>query len=214
MARKKRQRYFLTSGEEVPGVTTILNVIAKPALVQWANRMGLQGIDTTKYVDDLATIGTAAHAIIAGRISQTPVDLRDYTPNQVDKAENSVLSYLEWEKHQQMETVVAETPLVSQTLRYGGTPDWFGRLDGRPVLLDFKTSKGIYNEHFYQLGAYWNLLREQGHEIDEVRILRVGRESSEGFEQRVIPGDRIPDYFEVFQAALELYYAIRNVEKT
>ncbi|MBA7569795.1 hypothetical protein ES708_11536 [subsurface metagenome] len=56
--------YRTRSGQSVPGVTTILSVLNKPALVPWANRMGLQGIDVAKYVDDKAAIGTLAHYLI------------------------------------------------------------------------------------------------------------------------------------------------------
>src|SRR5439155_21898181 len=51
---KAHVRYYTSKGEQVPGVTTILSVLNKPALVSWANRMGLQGIDTHKYVDEAA----------------------------------------------------------------------------------------------------------------------------------------------------------------
>ena len=96
---------------------------------------------------------------------------------------------------------------------YGGTPDWFGQLDGRWVLLDFKTSRGIYNDHLFQLSAYWNLLVEQDFEVDEARILRVGREESEGFEERTVSAESLPMYFEVFKAALKLRNAIKMVPK-
>ena len=46
--------YKLASGARVPGVTTVLSVLNKPALVPWANKLGLEGIDVRKYVDALA----------------------------------------------------------------------------------------------------------------------------------------------------------------
>jgi len=46
--------YKLADGVPVPGVTTILSVLNKPALVKWANNLGLQGIDSSKYVDEKA----------------------------------------------------------------------------------------------------------------------------------------------------------------
>ena len=50
--------YKTKDGKRVPGVTTILGVINKPALVRWANNLGLQGIDSTNYVDATARCGT------------------------------------------------------------------------------------------------------------------------------------------------------------
>lgn len=213
MAKKTRQRYFLEDGTEVPGVTTILSVINKPALVAWANKMGLQGIDTNRHVDELATIGTLAHSLIQAHLSKVAPDLRDYSPNQVGLAENACLSYFEWEKHRQMETILAEQPLVSELGHFGGTPDWYGALDGRRVLLDFKTSRGIYDDHLYQLSAYWHLLREKGHVVDECRILRVGREPNEGFEERTVSDDSMQPYFDVFSAALSLHQAMKGARR-
>lgn len=212
MVKKKRQKYFLASGEEVQGATTILGVIAKPALINWANRQGLAGIDTARKVDDLADIGTLAHSMIHAHIQKGAADFSDYTPNQRDRAENAVLSYFAWEQGKTLETKVSEVPLVSEKLRYGGTPDWYGLLDGVPTLLDFKTSKGIFVDHLYQLGAYWNLLVEAGHPVAEARILRVGRAANEGFEERVVPADKLPAYFSVFAAALTLKNSIRVVD--
>ena len=193
-------------------MTTILGVIAKPALVTWANRMGLQGIDTTRHVDDLAQSGTLAHGLIQEHLTGQKVDQSEFTHVQIDRAENAVLSYFEWEKHQHMETILAETPLVSEELHFGGTPDWYGKLGARRVLLDFKTSKGIWPDHLYQLAGYAYLLTEAGHHIDEARILRIGREPEEGFEERVVSGEAIPKYLAVFEAALELYKAVRRAK--
>src|SRR3990167_1937583 len=128
--RAGRQRYQLKDGTLVPGVTTVLGVISKPALISWANRQGLAGIDTTKYVDSLAAVGTAAHLLIQAHLTKTEPDLSDFTPNQVSLAENALLSFMEWTKGRELETILSETPLVCEDCRFGGTPDWHGLIDG------------------------------------------------------------------------------------
>ncbi len=213
MARKQRQRYFLADGTEVPGVTTILGVINKPALLYWANQEGLKGIDTARQTDGLAQVGTLAHSLIQEHLTGSPVDFGSYTPEQRSLADNAVNAYHAWEKGRTVETEKAEVPMVSEALMYGGTPDWFGKLDGRWVLLDFKTSRTIYDDHVFQLSAYWNLLVEQDFQVDEARILRVGRKPEEGFEERTVSAESLPMYFEVFKAALRLRNAIQMVPK-
>ena len=37
-------QYKLVDGTKVPSVTTVLGILNKPALVKWANNLGLQGI--------------------------------------------------------------------------------------------------------------------------------------------------------------------------
>ncbi len=210
---KAHTRYTLEDRTRVPGVTTILGVINKPALVPWANRMGLNGIDTSKHVDELADIGTLAHAMIAHFLGGPAPDLDDYSKNQIDRAENSVLSFHEWAKGKTLKTAFSERQMVSESLRYGGTCDWLGAIDGVETLLDLKTGKAIYDEHLYQVAAYWNLAREDGLDAREIRILQVGRNEDEGFSERIIPAATIPKYFAVFTAALHLYEAIRAAKK-
>ena len=207
------QQYHLKSGQLVPGVTTALNVIHKGALVPWANRLGLQGIKTTEYVDEMATIGTLAHEMIAHHLGASEPDLSDYTPKQVSLAENACLSYYEWEKGKKMETILVEAQLVSEDYEYGGTVDWYGTVDGVLTLVDLKTSKALYDDHVYQLAAYRHLLTENGHGVETARLLQVGRSEDEGFSERVYPGDSIEPYFDVFSAALRLYNAIRATKR-
>jgi len=210
---KAHTRYTLQDGTRVPGVTTVLNVIAKPALIAWANRMGLDGINTSKHVDELADIGTLAHAMIAHHLGGPAPDLDDYSKNQIDRAENSVLSFHEWAKGKTIVTAHSERQMVSEELRYGGTCGWLGAIDGVETLLDLKTGKAIYDEHLYQVAAYWNLAREGGLDVREIRILQVGRSEDEGFSERIIPAAIIPRYFAVFTAALHLYETIRAAKK-
>ena len=62
-ASKAHIRYKLKDGTVVPGATTITGLLNKPFLITWANRLGLEGIDSTKYRDAAADIGTLAHQI-------------------------------------------------------------------------------------------------------------------------------------------------------
>jgi hypothetical protein len=210
---KAHTRYTLEDGTRVPGVTTILNVIAKPALIAWSNRMGLDGINTSKYVDELADIGTLAHAMIAHHLGGPAPDLDDYSKNQISRAENSVLSFHEWAKGRKLVTFHSERLMVSEELCYGGQADWIGEIDGVTTLLDLKTGKAIYDEMLYQVAAYWNLAEEERQGIKEIRILQVGRSEDEGFSERIIPAASIPKYFAVFTAALHLYQTIKAAKR-
>ena len=103
--------------------------------------MGLDGINTAKHVDELADIGTLAHAMIAHHLGGPPPDLDDYSKRQIDRAENSVLSFHEWAKGKTLDTYVIEKQMVSKELKYGGTCDWLGSIDGVATLLDLSMTK-------------------------------------------------------------------------
>jgi len=209
---KAHQRYKTSEGKIVPGVTTICGVLNKPALVKWANNMGLQEIDTTKYVDKAAEIGTLAHEMVQEHLGGEAVDYALYAPDTIDKAENALLSFFEWEKSHEIAAELLEARFVSDTLRYGGSIDCYGELDGKMWLVDFKTGKGIYPEHGIQVSAYKNLLEEQGHVVDGVRILRIGRDETEGFEDRVFDDKYLDDCFQIFTHLRKVYELQKKIK--
>lgn len=197
-------QYTMNTGDNVPGVTTVLDILAKPALIKWANNLGLKGIDSTKFKDKMADIGKIAHKMILAYLSKEPlITFPDYSKADIESAENCMKSYYEWEKVHTLEPIILETPLTSDIYGYGGTPDFIGMVDGQLELLDFKTGNGIWPEHFYQLAAYRQLAIEQGHKVNRARILRIGRDDNEGFEERLIT--RFDDEFELFKHCLAIY---------
>ena len=198
--------YRLKDGTKVVGTTTITNILAKPALVVWANRIGLQGIDVAKYVDDKADIGTLAHAIITNELAGKPTDTSDYSKNQISSAENSVLSFYEWKKGKTIEPILIEAPLVSEEHRYGGTMDVYAKIDGALELLDLKTGSGIWPEHFYQVGGgYLELLKENLFEVERIRILNIPRTKDESFQEQVVKAEDCGLYWEIFYHCLRIY---------
>ena len=205
MADKTRAHtiYKTSDGKRVPGVTTILGVLNKPALVGWANRLGLNGIDSTKYVDDKADIGTCAHYLIECDVTGVEPDLDDYSPNTVKLAENGLIKWLDW-KPSDFELIGSELALTSDAMRYGGTADIVARTGGKNLLVDIKTSgSGVYPEMKHQAVAYVKLLQEHGYTIDEAWILRVGRDDAEGFD--AVRVDNWADHWRVFELCRELY---------
>ncbi len=210
---KKHTEYFLSDGSQVPGVTTVLGIIAKPALAPAANKLGLLGINSNIHWRELADIGTIAHYLILSHLKKVKPDTSEYRKDLIDKAENSFLSYLEWEKEHKIEPVLLETPLVSEVFHYGGTPDCVCHLDGKKnlTLIDYK-SGGIYKEHYWQVSAYAQLLSENNYLIGEAFILGIPRTVDESFDDRWLDNNRLELGFNPFMQSLSLYNAIRNYE--
>lgn len=207
---KVHTQYKLTNGQRVPSVTTVLNILGKPALIQWAWQCGMDGKDWKAVRDSAGDIGTLVHYLIMCHLTGQGPDTSEYSAQAIDQAESCLIRFWDWEKQHTLKGIIIETPLVSELFQFGGTPDWYGELDGIPTLLDFKTSKGIYAEFFYQLGAYEVLLKEQGHWVDQARILRIGKEDNEGFEERVM--DNLDQQLLVFQHCLAIYKLQREMK--
>lgn len=202
---RAHQRYYAADGGQLPGVTTILGVLNKPALVPWANRMGLQGIDTSKYIDETASIGTLAHALIAESLGGAKVPHEDFTAAQLERAQHGVGAFEAWKADLTFNVAMVEIPLVSEEHRFGGTIDCLAVINDVLELVDLKTSSGVWPEHIYQVGAYWKLLQENGQEIKGARILRIGRTEGEGMEEHRLTGVQILNGWRVFEHALAIY---------
>ena len=202
---KAHQRYKLASGKIVPGVTTITGLRAKPFLVPWANKLGLQGIDSTKYVDEKADAGTLAHLMVQKHLNKESVDTSEYSQFVIDQALNCLNKFLKWESEHTLEPIFLEKEMVSEAERFGGCVDFYGKVDGVLELLDFKTAKALYDIMFVQLGGYCILLKEHGNQVDNHRILRIGRSEDEGFEQK--EKKDLTLYEVIFRSLLTVYNA-------
>lgn len=211
---KQHTVYKNKAGQRVPGTTTITAVMDKPALVLWANKLGLAGIDSTKYVDELATIGILAHYMIECHCKNIIPDLNDYSQNQISLANNSFKKWVDWQKTTGFIPVHNELQLVSEKYQFGGTIDIIGIIKGKVYLIDIKTCKGIYGEQKTQVAGGYNILGiENYYNIDHVVIIRVGRNDDEGFEQINISTDECLLHQKRFLICRELYEINKQIGK-
>jgi hypothetical protein len=204
---KAHTRYYDADGALVPGVTTIVRVLGfnTDVLVKWANKEGLAGNDSQKIKDETAAIGTLAHYLIECALKLEDPVLDDYSPSQVERARWALGAFYEWFAEHKLNARWAEAQLVSNVHGYGGTVDCYGELDDVPTLLDFKTSAGIYLEHKIQVAAYWKLLEGNGYSVEGVRILRIPRVPTEGFQEHIMTGVEVLACWKIFERALEIY---------
>lgn len=204
--------YKTSDGQRVPSVTTYLEVLAKPALIHWAWELGVQGLDYRKVRDQAGDTGTLVHYLILSALKGEKPDLSMYSPQELATSVSPMSKFEEWRAGHILEPILLETPLVSEKYRFGGTPDFYGGIDGKLTLLDFKTGKDVYQEAFYQMAAYKELLIENGHEVEAIKILRIGKSDDEGFEERAIGNTE--SHFQLFLACQEIYELQKDIRKT
>lgn len=190
---EKSHRYKL-DGKWVPGVTTLLRGIPKPALVYWSaksvaewvadNPEGVEGLRTMgrgpmvqalkeipwQARDEAAVRGTAVHALADRLAHGEEVDVPEHLAAHVR-------GYVDWLDAENPETLWTERPVGNRKWQYAGTFDAIMRLRGQLWLLDTKTSKGVYGETGCQLAAYGNcefLVDPNGDEQPMPAIERYG----------------------------------------
>lgn len=161
MSKTKAHQKYMVDGVQVPGVTTIIGRNLgwnKQPLIAWARRTALEGKDPNKVRDQAADRGTLAHALIEEHLGGDKVDKGEWSPADLDVAENAVIAYLEWEGTHDVKVIETEVQLAHRQYKYGGTLDLVAWVDGEMALVDFKTTNGVYAEHRIQLAAYNELL--------------------------------------------------------
>ena len=210
---KAHRQYRIKDGTIVPSVTTVLSILAKPGLIKWANDLGLQGIDSSKYVDAAGRVGTLIHYLVQCHLANEMPDLKDYTSNEIDMGETGLIKFLDWAKRAEPKPILLEAPLVSEKHRFGGTVDFYGVAHGKLTLVDFKSTKAIYDEMMHQVAAYRELLRENGYKVERVLILRIGRDDSEGAEPEEKPVDHLSERWQIFKHCLAIYNLQKQIKE-
>ena len=204
---KAHTRYTLADGTVVPSATTVIGVLGlnKQALISWAARLASQGIDPLRYRDEAADAGSCAHEMVRAYWRGEEPDLSPYSEEQIRAARNSLQSFYRWAEKHTIEPVLVEQPIVSERHRFGGTPDVVAIVDGRLELLDWKTSAGLYTEHKIQVAAYYHMLKENGYKVQRVRLIRIGREEGDTFEEHVIGKRDLVLLWKLFLHARAIY---------
>jgi hypothetical protein len=198
METKGHVVYRTADGNIVQGVTSIIGLLAKPELVPWANKLGLEGVKASKYVAWTAEIGKYVHGMIEQNLSgRDVISPSEIAPGDLLIAEMSYDAFLHWRASRSITGAQNELVLVSEEFRYGGTIDLFASIDNRWTLVDFKTSNRLYPTNIIQLAAYKQLLVENHHLVEEAGILHLPR-GKEGVVTYTTFTDLEP-YFEAFK---------------
>lgn len=207
-----RRAYVNSQGDKVPGVTTILGCLAKPALIDWAWKLGKEGIDYKKVRDDAASVGTICHWMCECFLKNEEPDLSQFLTSQVALATNGFNKFIEFWKSAGLKIEHTEIQLVHDMFNYGGSIDCICRdQKGQLVLLDLKTSKAIYPEYWSQVAAYsalWSIQKDPG--VSRHIIVRIGKEEANDLE--VIEKNDLSHYLRLFMGALMCYEAQKSIK--
>jgi hypothetical protein len=210
---KAHQVYKNATGKRVPGVTTILGILDKPALLQWAWRMGQEGVDINKARDRAADIGTVSHARVEAHLRGMDFDETGLDKTALDLSANAFLAFLEWWERSGFAVEATELQMVSEAWQVGGTLDILARRGDARALVDIKTSNGVYREHRLQVCAYARMWEEAhgGQDISEVWIVRIPKDESGVCEPIEIINR--PLYVEAFSNLCKTYRALQALPR-
>ena len=212
------RNYFTAEGRRLPSVTEVLRVAMPPALIGWANKMGLQGEKIQEIIKKKATIGTLAHYFAECDIkneTRNTTLLSDYSVEDLQQAEKYFGAFLNWKQNCSLEFIESEIFLTAVCPDLGGfvgTIDAIARRGGKEWIIDFKTTSGIYFEHRVQVAAYAFLADSKyGHPVYNLQVVRLIPDGS--FEVwKCSDSPLIWDYFRYFLCCLQLFNERRALD--
>lgn len=135
---------------------------------------------------EAADIGSIVHDYVYHYEHKMPFDMSriDNHPDK-DKINRCLKSFLKWKSSNKDELIMAEEIVCSPTYWFAGKFDKLVRRNNMTILLDYKTSSGIYPEQFIQLGGYTKAIDEWLNIIvDGIEIVRFGKDGS--FETKLV----------------------------
>lgn len=222
LAFDEKKHAYTWGGQLVPGVTSILRVIDKPALIQWSANMAsdhfLAQIKAgrtdhavihkesktahRKKSDAAKDIGHEVHAYAEAYFKKLP--LPELTS---DEAKRGVEAFHKWLGAHSIEILASERRCFSKEHYYAGTCDFVAKIDGVMAVGDIKTSSGIYPEMKMQTAAYQHALQEEKQIEFPVRwIVRFDKKTGE-FEAKDFYDFNLD--FKGFTAALTLHRTLQ-----
>lgn len=209
----------------VPGVTSILQCIAKPALMPWA--VGMTSDHWLKAVKS----GRIDYSLIhyeakksSSRFTTKAQDIGHNVHNYAemffkkkpppdlltDQAKRGVEAFHKWLDSHKIKIKASERIVFSKEHYYAGTCDFVAEIDGVLGVGDIKTSSGIYPEMRFQTAAYQHALQEEKEMKFPVRwIIRFDKKTGE-FEAKSFYDFDLD--FAGFKAALSLHRTFQAIK--
>lgn len=174
--KKTRRDYRGHNGEKLVGVTSVIGLLNKPALLGWAARVAAEATAEAildggasremaitigkaahlKRRDHAADLGTRAHELVEQHYTSGPpiVDVSTSDAAKVHGAYSRVVALLDGSASRVLHCEVA---LEDKDAQFGGTIDGIVERNGLLYVFDLKTGKAAYDETIIQLGAYRHL---------------------------------------------------------
>jgi hypothetical protein len=219
--------YFL-DGKALTGTTTVLQVIAKPALIGWAANQAVEYVISHALTSGPETIivkrttleeAKSAHRKKKEKAGDWGTILHKHIENYCKEGTMPSLDgemkeafghFREWIKDKKI--LQSEIRVYSRDLWVGGTCDVVVEIDGKVWLMDVKTSSGIYPEAFAQIASYDICLGEMGlyPEVEGYIILNLKKDGKMEEKRSVSNADNR----KFFKAALSIYRLQEKIKNT
>jgi len=234
--KERHLHQILVNGEykNLTGCTTVLGIVAKPALIQWSANMTAQYVlDNYTETDERSIEQICKEAKVAHRkrkesageygnmvhdtISEIIQDVIEKEEGFIRSGKNpnkSIQNFLDWAIENKVKFLATEMNIYSERLFVGGIVDFVCEINGQVFVGDIKTAKsGIYPENFWQCAGYDIMMKDMklswANDIKGYVILNL-KESGQFLEERSVSNG---ENTEAFLACLAIYRIKERIKK-
>lgn len=164
------KRYYVTpSGDHYRSVTTVLSALSKEGIDRWREKVGHE--EANRISNKASTRGTKLHNMMEDYVG----NVEDFALNKMPTTLSLFLDIQPFVDSNLEEVYGIEYPLYSDRLRAAGTSDLICKYDGKPTVLDYKTSSKRKKEewienYFIQSTAYALMVKER-YDLDIEQIV-------------------------------------------
>ena len=187
--------YYVVGGEKYDRVTSVIGIIDKGfELKNWFMKHGEKAREIAKQRGDY---GQIFHQRVEEYLHG--IKYPKILPNMTDDFDE----FLNFMDEHVVEMGQTETMIFSEKHKYAGILDFCGYVDNDLVVIDWKTSGGIWDENLLQLCAYVNALHEMtGKKVDYGCVFSVKNGDSQFKKFRF---DDLISLMDVFLSAQKIY---------
>jgi hypothetical protein len=232
--KKAGEKSFLIS------VTSVTGMLDKPMLIPWAVKLDIGHIRQyleeragqkftleelnpiieeaynkhTEKKEEAASFGSMVHEYaekFANAVLQG-TEQPEINPEWPDEVNHGVGAFLEWYNTNDVKFVASEKLVYSRELDVVGQADLVAKINGELLLLDYKTSKGVWPEMHYQAAGYRRMWNEefQDNQVAGVKILHFDKETG---NVNVVDIDNIEEATSAFEALVKAKHKLKNYNK-
>lgn len=128
------RKYTTPEGVNLPSITTVLSILSRDSIAKWRKRVG--EAEANRISHRASTRGTSVHEICEKYVNNDPNFKEGYTPDII----GSFLDLKPILDERLTKVFAQEAPLYSNHLGVAGRVDCVGIFDGKPSIIDYKTS--------------------------------------------------------------------------
>ncbi len=211
------QAGYWLDGQRLPGVTTVVGRIDGDTggLLYWAWNLGMEGLDHRKESSRAAAEGTKIHDAAGELLQGRPKDeIMAEHPGFTEVLNHGLNAMQEWVDGSRLTSISAyEQPIISPTLRIGGTPDFVARDEHECLhLIELKTGS-LRPAAVLQVAAYAALMEEAGPDpVYACHLLRLDRATG-AFTHIRIPQDIVEEAQDAVRDCARLHEFNKRLKK-